>query len=78
VFPFTHNNNKYYNCIIFGPGNTQYLPQCLTNLNKWSFCIVPTDAVISYVTTRKNGNANQNGASLNGQTLVWIYGLSKI
>ena len=40
------------------------------------FQIVPTDAVVSYVTTRKSGSSSQNGASLNGETLVWIYGYS--
>ena len=43
--------------------------KCLLYYNK-----VPTDAVITYVTTRKAGNYYQNGASLNGETLVWIYG----
>ncbi len=53
------------------------MPQCLTTANTWSFCQVPTDAVITYVTTRKAGTINQNGASLNGETLVWIYGYSE-
>jgi hypothetical protein len=40
--------------------------------------IVPTDAVINYVTTRKAGNSNQNSASTNGGTLIWIYGYSEL
>lgn len=35
---------------------------------------VPTDAAITYVTTRKNGRPWENGASLNGGTLIWING----
>ena len=31
--------------------------------------------MISYVTTRKSGWSSQNGGSVNGETLVWIYGL---
>ena len=39
--------------------------------------LVPTNAIINYVTTRKSGSSSQNGASVNGDTLVWIYGQSK-
>ena len=41
-----------------------------------TFLKVPTDAVVTKVTTRKNGNPYINGASLNGGTLVWITGKS--
>ncbi len=39
--------------------------------------IVPTTAMINYVTTRKNGGWWINQGSLNGETMVWIYGLSR-
>ena len=35
---------------------------------------VPTKANINYVTTRKNGPTTVNTASVNGGTMVWIYG----
>lgn len=37
---------------------------------------VQTDAVVSQVTSRKNGNPSINGVSLNGGTLLWISGKS--
>ena len=96
MFPFTYNNQTYYNCIITGPSNPTYSPQCLVDSNTWSICSgiylfllfyiysiyiiikikVPTDAVVNFVTTRKDGWSGQNGASLNGGTLVWIFGYS--
>lgn len=36
--------------------------------------LVPTDAVVIQVTTRKNGSPSTNQGSLNGGTLVWISG----
>ena len=39
---------------------------------------VPTNAIVTYVTTRKNGNSYTNGGSLMGGTLLWIFGKSKV
>jgi hypothetical protein len=41
-----------------------------------TFIKVPTNAVVTKVTTRKNGSPYINGASLNGGTLIWITGKS--
>jgi hypothetical protein len=47
-----------------------------TNNNVYYFSLVPNDAIITKVTTRKNGYTWENGASLNGGTLLWITGKS--
>jgi hypothetical protein len=39
---------------------------------------VPTNAVILGVTTQMGGSYSQNKGSLNGGTLVYIYGLSQL
>jgi hypothetical protein len=49
----------------------------MTSNSTWAVCSVPNNAVITYVTIRKNGNAQKNGGSIKGGTLVWIYGKSK-
>ena len=46
----------------------------LININHYIIIKVPTTAIITYVTTRKAGTSSQNGASVKGETLVWIYG----
>lgn len=35
---------------------------------------MPTDAVVFYSTVRKNGGWTQNSGSLQGGTMIWIYG----
>ncbi|CAF1300760.1 unnamed protein product, partial [Adineta ricciae] len=80
VFPFVYNGITYSNCTIQGPNNTAYQPQCATSVDSsnvavtWSFCIVPTDAVVFYATVRKNGPWTQNSGSTQGGTMLWIYG----
>jgi hypothetical protein len=39
-------------------------------------CQVPTDAYVYSVTTVQNGGWWQNGVSINGETLLIIYGAS--
>lgn len=73
-FPFQWNNATYETCIIHGPNNQEQYPQCVTTSGKWSICNVPLTSVISYVTTRKSGWSSSNGASVRGETLVWIHG----
>jgi hypothetical protein len=73
-FPFQWNNVTYETCTIHGPNNPEQYPQCLTVSGRWSICNVPLTSVISYVTTRKSGWSNSNGASVRGETLVWIHG----
>lgn len=36
--------------------------------------LVPTDAVIYYITTRKAGSSGLNDGSFQGGTMIWIYG----
>ncbi|CAF0756351.1 unnamed protein product [Brachionus calyciflorus] len=74
AFPFNFNGAEYKTCQINNPGNTEKIPQCFTPSRTWSNCILPTNAVITSVTTRKNGGASTNGVSLNGGTLIWITG----
>lgn len=38
MIPFNYKNVTYYSCIINGPNNPLYLPQCLIDLTTWSFC----------------------------------------
>ncbi|CAF3637436.1 unnamed protein product [Rotaria sp. Silwood1] len=70
----------YKTCTIFGPNNGYYRPQCAITVNQnntavtWSFCEVPTDAVILYSTVRKGGYWTQNSGSTQGGTMIWIYG----
>lgn len=78
TFPFVNNSLNYYSCIIGGPNNSAKLPQCMTPSGIWSVCQVPTNATISYVTTRKGTNPSINGASINGGTLLWIAGYRKM
>lgn len=78
TFPFVYNSVNYYSCIISGPNNTLKLPQCITPNGVWSFCQVPTNATISYATTRKGTSSSINSASVNGGTLLWIAGYSNI
>ncbi|CAF0710276.1 unnamed protein product [Brachionus calyciflorus] len=73
--PFMFNGVEYKSCIINSPNNLGKLPQCLTNSDTWANCQVPTGAVVTKVTTRKNGSPSINGVSLNGGTLLWISGL---
>ena len=77
TFPFEYNTINYYSCSIGGPNNPLKLPQCMTPSGSWNFCQVPTNATISYVTTRKGTNSNTNSVSINGGTLLWISGSSK-
>ncbi|CAF1377186.1 unnamed protein product, partial [Adineta steineri] len=80
VFPFVYDGITYVNCTIQGPNNADFEPQCATAVDSnnvpitWSNCIVPTDAVIFYATVRKNGPWTQNTGSLQGGTMLWIYG----
>ncbi|CAF3954248.1 unnamed protein product [Rotaria sp. Silwood2] len=80
VFPFKYGGITYTTCTINGPNNNNYQPQCAIAVNSnntallWSFCIVPTDAVIYYVTTRKGGSSNVKDGSIQGGTMIWIYG----
>lgn len=80
LFPFVYNGTTYSTCTINGPNNTEFRPQCAVDVDNsrsvltWSFCEVPTDAVIFYTTVRKNGGWNQNSGSLQGGTMIWIYG----
>ncbi|CAF0814130.1 unnamed protein product, partial [Brachionus calyciflorus] len=73
-FPFVYNGIEYKNCITNNPNNTEYLPMCLTSTNVWEECVVPTNAIVTYVTTRKNGGNWINSLSKNGGTMIWIYG----
>lgn len=54
------------------------MPKCLTTSGQWSACVQPTDAVVDFVTTRKNGRNWINSVSRNGGTMIWIYGQSKL
>ncbi|CAF3592631.1 unnamed protein product [Rotaria sordida] len=80
TFPFNYNGITYKTCTIFGPNNGNFRPQCAITVNSnrtavtWSFCQVPTDAVIFYSTVRKGGYWTQNGGSTQGGTMIWIYG----
>ncbi|CAF2963963.1 unnamed protein product [Rotaria sp. Silwood2] len=80
IFPFNYNGVTYKTCTIFGPNNSEFRPQCAITVNSnhtavsWSFCQVPTDAVIFYSTVRKGGYWTQNGGSTQGGTMIWIYG----
>ncbi|CAF0745209.1 unnamed protein product [Adineta steineri] len=80
VFPFGYNGVTYTTCTVQGPNNANYQPQCAiaidsnNNASAWSFCNVPTDAMVTYATVRKAGYYGQNGGSTQGGTLVWIYG----
>lgn len=38
-FPFTWKGLQYSTCIVNGPNNTNYLPQCMTATGKWANCI---------------------------------------
>ncbi|CAF3664415.1 unnamed protein product [Rotaria sordida] len=80
IFPFNYGGVTYTTCTINGPNNNNYRPQCAISVNSnntaliWSFCIVPTDAVINYATTRKGGSSNLKDGSIQGGTMIWIYG----
>lgn len=76
--PFTYQGKEYNHCIINYPDNhnSRYVPKCLTHAEQWSACVQPTDAIIDFITTRKNRNVNT--VSRNGGTLLWIFGRSKI
>ncbi|RMZ96658.1 hypothetical protein BpHYR1_007358 [Brachionus plicatilis] len=54
--PFSYGEKKYNYCIIDYPDsrNYDYVPKCLTNSGVWSACVQPTDAIVDFVTTRKN------------------------
>jgi hypothetical protein len=87
----TKFNNQYRpQCAIKSAvGNRTYLANCIGRL-EFERCFlpfyllekihlltqVPTDAVIKYVTTVQSGGWWQNGVSINGETLLFIYGLS--
>ncbi|CAF0999129.1 unnamed protein product [Brachionus calyciflorus] len=73
-FPFIFNKIEYRTCQINNFGNTDKIPQCYTSSKIWSNCILPTNAVITTVTTRKSGSTSTNTVSLNGGTLIWIIG----
>ncbi|CAM2722167.1 unnamed protein product [Rotaria socialis] len=79
-FPFTYQGVTYTSCTIKGPNNADFRPQCATSVDnsqvatQWSFCTVPTDAIIFYSTVRKNGPWTQNIGSTQGGTMLWIYG----
>ena len=60
-------------CVIDSPLPNN-IPACQDSSGQWRKCIVPTDAVINGVTTRKSGAFTDNGASYMGGTLVWISG----
>ncbi len=77
-FPFTDSGVTYRTCTINGANNPERLPRCKIASGNWAVCILPTNAVVSGVTTRKAGPSYINGASLAGGTLVWITGKSKI
>ena len=74
AFPFTHNGNSYSHCVIDSP-LANSVPACKDQSGEWHKCIVPTDAVIYGVTTRKSDSYSVNGASYRGGTLVWISGI---
>jgi len=80
IFPFQYSGINYTTCTINGPNNPEFRPQCATDVDSshsvitWSFCEVPTDAVVFYSTVRKNGGWTQNSGSLQGGTMIWIYG----
>lgn len=44
------------------------------NMIIFPFLLVPTDAVIYYVTTRKAGPSSLKDGSIQGGTMLWIYG----
>ncbi|CAF3431137.1 unnamed protein product [Rotaria sp. Silwood1] len=80
IFPFNYGGITYQTCTINGPNNVNYRPQCAIAVNanntalSWSFCIVPTDAAIYYATTRKGGSSTLKDGSIQGGTMIWIYG----
>ncbi|CAF3091006.1 unnamed protein product [Rotaria socialis] len=71
---------NYTSCTIQGPNNADVRPQCAISVDgnnralTWSFCVVPTDAVIFYSTVSKNGYWTENSGSTEGATMLWIYG----
>jgi hypothetical protein len=79
--------NNYPQCLV----SSGVWSKCIgNNFNKWIKnikCIslisyfwneVPTDAIVTQVTTRKAAGWWINGASMNGGTLIWISGDSNI
>ena len=38
MIPFKYHGLTYYNCILNGPNNPLFLPQCMLNDLTWSFC----------------------------------------
>ena len=38
LFPFNYGGKTYSTCMINGPNNPTYLPQCITNDGSWDFC----------------------------------------
>lgn len=73
------DGKEYNHCVINYPDsrNNEYVPKCLTTSGVWSGCIQPTDAIVDFVSTRKNGGNAYNTVSRNGGTMIWIYGKSK-
>ncbi|CAF4171105.1 unnamed protein product [Rotaria magnacalcarata] len=71
---------NYTSCTIQGPNNADFRPQCAITVDgnhmalTWSFCVVPTDAVIFYSSVSKNGYWTENSGSTEGATMLWIYG----
>jgi len=77
-FPFVDSGVTYRTCTVNGANNPDLLPRCKTASGAWAVCLVPTDAVVYGVTTRKGGSFSVNGASLEGGTLLWITGKSRL
>lgn len=77
-FPFVDSGVTYRTCTVNGANNPDLLPRCKTASGAWAVCLVPTDAVVFGVTTRKGGSFSVNGASLEGGTLLWITGKSRL
>ena len=73
-FPFRHNGVDYNRCLIDKSVQGSYLPMCKIKSGAWRRCQVPTNAIITKVTTSRKGNSYNAGTE--GGTLVYISGLS--
>jgi hypothetical protein len=55
--PFTWKGLQYSTCIVNGPNNTNYLPQCLTSTGKWANCIGKKNSLLGlYKIVKYNQN----------------------
>jgi len=52
------------------------LPQCMTSNSTWAVCSVPNNAVITYVTSRRNGDAQKMVVVL--RVVLWCGFMEKV